>query len=525
MPSGISRLRRFGLSTLAFLACLAHASRSHAQAVLPPGYVDLPIAQGLDFPVTMARMRDGRVLFTEKGTNEVRLIVNKALVTNPVGTVDSVDNMGERGLIGVAVDPGFPARPYVYIQYDVLSESVIRIERYTLTGDLSFTGDGTMTWDPASRYLVITDLPDLTSSHNGGTLRFGPDGMLYSSVGNDLEICTATDLTQLIGKILRMDVSKLPDGPGGPPNHFALAPADNPFLWTDNANASLVWQKGLRNPFVYQVDPVLGDMFIGDVGDNTYEELDYADHGGNDYGYPFFEGPMPTGMCSGYFVPPLTAPIYYYDRTAFLNGAVIITAGRYHAPDTVVTGLQADFDGDVFISDVGEGFLRRLRETNGVWNIAPPVPGQPSPTDFAQNMDGVVDYFFTPEGELWYSKHTEQFVPWTGEIRRIVSVAAVAGASPPALQFAFEPPHPQPARGRVTLEWTQPEAGSATLSITDIAGRLVRRVVEDRALSAGSHAVEWLGDAADGRRVAPGVYFARIEVGRHSAIQRVIVLR
>jgi glucose/arabinose dehydrogenase len=498
---------------------------AHAQAVLPTGFADVPVATTLDFPATMARMPDGRVLFTEKGTNEVRLISRMNLVVTPVGTVDSVDNVGERGLLGVAVDPQFPARPYVYVQYDVLAESQIRISRFKLTGDLAYAGNGEMTWDPASRYDVLAGLPDNTSSHNGGTLRFGPDGMLYSSLGNDLAPCDAADLTQLLGKILRIDISKIPDGPGGPPDQFTIAPSNNPFLWTDNPNAALVYLKGMRNPFIYQVDPVLGDLFIADVGDATYEELDHADQPGLDFGYPFFEGPAPTGRCPDLPVPPVTAPIYYYDRTAFLYGAVIITAGRYHAPAVQTSGLPAEYDGNVFVSDVGEGFLRRLVNTGGTWDIAPPVPGQPSPTDWAQNLDGVTDYFYTPEGELWYCKHTEQFVPWTGEIRRIINAAAVAGASAPALRLEFAPPRPQPATGPVTLAWTQPDAAPVTITVTDVAGRQVRRVVDRRSESSGPHAVEWRGDGEDGRRVAPGVYFARLLVGPHSISQRLVVIR
>ena len=133
------------------------------QAVLPTGFVDRPIASGLKFPVAMAPLPDGRVLFTEKGTQEVRLIVNSVLVAAPVGTVDNVrDTGGERGLLGIAVDPLFPARPYVYVHCDETAPNyTIRISRYTVTGDLSFTGNGALSIDVATRRDLINQLPDL----------------------------------------------------------------------------------------------------------------------------------------------------------------------------------------------------------------------------------------------------------------------------------------------------------------------------------------------------------------------------
>lgn len=495
------------------------------QAVLPTGFVDRPIASGLKFPVAMAPLPDGRVLFTEKGTQEVRLIVNSVLVAAPVGTVDNVrDTGGERGLLGIAVDPLFPARPYVYVFYDWTGAPAIRISRYTLGGDLGFAGDGTLTWDPASRYDVISDLPDNSEQHNGGAMRFGPDGKLYVAVGNDDQVCNAVFVDQLIGKILRLDVSQLPDGPGGPPDKSLITPAGNPFVNPADPPAGLVWALGLRNPFTFQIDMATGNLYIADVGDVTYEELDLANAPGMNFGYPAFEGPIPGTLCPGQPLTGLTFPIYGYDRTAFPS-SVIISAGIYHRPSAGIARFSPDYEGDCFISDFEVGFLRRLKLQGGVWAVAPPVAGQPADSDWAENMDGVTDYFTAQDGSLWYCKYAEAYVAGTGEIRRILVDPMTVSADPSTATLEFAPPRPTPASGPVALAWSLPAAARVRLTLTDPAGRVVRRLVDDELEAAGPHERAWDGRDDAGRAARPGIYFAQLSAGSVRRQRCVILVR
>jgi glucose/arabinose dehydrogenase len=167
---------------LAALAALALGPRPAAAAWnVPPSYSDQLVAGGFTFPVGFAFLPDGRMLVVEKDSARVRLVINGAIAANdPLVRVPNVRFAGfEQGLLGVAVDPGFPSRPYFYVHYDYALSSNIRVSRYTVAGDLDFTGNGELTCDPASRYDVLTDLIDVNDHHNGGTLRFGPDGMLY----------------------------------------------------------------------------------------------------------------------------------------------------------------------------------------------------------------------------------------------------------------------------------------------------------------------------------------------------------
>ena len=201
----------------------------------------------------------------------------------------------EAGLLGIAVDPGWPARPYVYTHATATS-GFVRISRYTVTGDLSNTGNGSLSISTSSRYDLINDIPDDAGNHNGGSVRFGPDGMLYVSLGEDADPCAAQDTT-LKGVILRLDVANLPAGSGGPPPGDLITPSDNPFATTVGwMRASSIL--GLRNPYRIHIDPQNGAVFIADVGQSQWEEIDRADVGGRNFGWPVREGPNSySSMC------------------------------------------------------------------------------------------------------------------------------------------------------------------------------------------------------------------------------------
>src|SRR5262245_38798696 len=281
-PAHVSRRPPFRIRSIvvlaAVLAAAAMAAPSSAQYAVPTGFTDELVIGGLSQAVGMTFLPDGRLLVVEQVSAKIRLVVNGAFATpDPVITVPNVNTFGgEQGLLGIAVDPGWPARPYIYIHYDHTGNTNIWISRYTVAGDLAFSGSGNLTIDPATRYDILTDIPDIQLNHNGGTLRFGPDGMLYDSIGDDATSCAAQDFTSLAGKILRLDVSGLPAGGGGPPAKSAITPADNPYVGMSNANAKLIGYLGLRNPFRFAIDQTNGAVMVGDVGENAREEIDYV---------------------------------------------------------------------------------------------------------------------------------------------------------------------------------------------------------------------------------------------------------
>jgi len=414
------------LATLAGLAWCA--PRGASAGTVPTGFTDLSIIPSLDAPVGLTFLPDGRLLVIEQKTANVRLVILSSVTPPPtILTVPEVENSGgEQGLLGIAVDPGWPSRPYLYLHYDHQGDFHIHVARFTVTGDLDFTGNGMLAIDTGSRYDILTDVPDGASNHNGGTLRFGPDGMLYASFGEDAVRCAAQDTVSLRGVILRLDITGLPAGPGGPPAKDAIAAPGNPFLTHPNENAHLVWALGLRNPFRFHIDMPTGDVFIADVGEETWEEIDRAPVGGLNFGWPHREGPVAFNQSCPDNNTVFVDPIYAFNRAG--TSAAIISAGRYRRPASGIDRFPASYDGDYFFIDYYLGFLRRLTGSGNAWSIAASVPGQPSATNWGTGFEYVSDWALGPSGALFYVRQFDaSFQPGTGEVRRI---SYASGAAP-----------------------------------------------------------------------------------------------
>ena len=530
MRPGQRTLRGSHLLLLALALAPLVATAVRAQMVLPTGFADEQIIGGIDNPVGMAFLPDGRLLVTEKDQGRVRLVLtNRTLVLTPVHTLDSLRVNQESGLLGIAVDPGWPSRPYIYLQYNWTGGQVMRLVRYRITGDLAGTGTGLIQADPASRYVIFNNLPDVNVNHNGGTLRFGGDGMLYESLGEDGVPCEAPKKSSLQGKLLRLDVKNIPDGSGSLSNYALITPADNPFVGDPDPRARLVWAYGLRNPWSFHIDPATGQIFIADVGQNDYEEIDIADGPGRNFGWPSYEafanynqGCSPPADSTG-----STPPIHAYDRRSFVTGAAVVSGGVYRRPASGDGRFPAEYEGDYFFTDEAAGFMRRLHKSGGGWNLAAPVPGQPNSTDWATIVtNGHVSGFLeAADGSLWYTKFAQGFSTFTGEVRRIYATTNTAVELPGALPLSFERPVPIPSRGPVASAFTLAQASGVRLSVLDVAGRHVRTLLGGESFSAGRHAVSWDGRDDEGRLVPAGLYLLRLVAADHAVEQRCLITR
>lgn len=504
---------------LALAVALVAPAPTAAAVLVPTGFLDELVVGGIDAPTNATFLSDGRLFVVGQYTAQVRLIVNEApAAVDPAGTIPGVRSEGEAGLLGVAVDPGFPARPYLYVQATHASPRAIRISRYTLIGDLAFTGNGAMALDPSSRYTVIGDLPDVASHHNGGTLRFGPDGMLYSSLGDDDAPCLAQDRTRLQGKILRLDVSGLPAGPGGPPAYAAITPADNPFVAHPDSAARLVWAYGLRNPFSFTIDPATGCLFLGDVGDQAWEELDLACAGGMNFGWPHWEAGRRTGLtCAGADTSAMVPPVHAYAHTS--PGWAVFAGPRYRAPAGASDPFPALYENTHFYGDTWKSFVRRLEPAGPGWAPAAPVPGQPSADDWQSGVRYITSMHVGPlDGSLYYTMlYRVEPVAGPGELRRIRHVGTSTGTDDPlpVAGLALLGARPSPASRPVATElaWRQGSPAPVRLTIHDVRGRLVRRLVSplDGVRAAGEHRVAWDGRDASGRPAPAGVYAVMLE--------------
>lgn len=367
------------------------------RAAVPASFIDEPIVAGLLNPVAMAFLPDGRLLVTERLSGRI-MMYRGVLPATALCTIPNLSTNVERGLLGIAVDPSWPDRPFVYVHYTDAGTNTLRVARYRVDGDVTNQGDGLLIIDTASRHSILTGLTDVRANHNGGTVRFGPDGMLYVSLGEDDVACSAQDTSAMLGVILRLDVSSLPDTPGGPPPRAALVPPDNPFATNADIDTRLVWVLGLRNPFRFQIDPLTGALFIADVGQESWEEIDIAEQGGLNFGWPRREAYTDFTSCSFGPSTGFTSPIWAYDHD---DGLAVIGGGVYrHNGGT--RQFPGPYEGDYFFSDYYSGAVWRLQNVGGVWVLAPPVPGQPTATRWGTGFQGVSDWTIGPDGGLWY---------------------------------------------------------------------------------------------------------------------------
>jgi glucose/arabinose dehydrogenase len=254
-----------------------------------------PIVKGLKEPSFAAWPPDGskRVFILER---EGRVRVADADGTlHPTPFLDISDNTStstEEGLLGLAFDPGFTQNGYIYIDYTA-NDASVQVVRYTVS-----PGQPDQV-DPSTASTVMS-IPKRSKFHNGGTLAFGPDGYLYVSVGDDEASDEAQTLSSIYGKILRIDVDSAPP--------YTIPPS-NPFVDRPGARGE-IWAYGYRNPWRFSFDRATGDMWIGDVGDARWEEVDMqpaSSRGGENYGWPYFEGAecMNPDHCQDSMVQPL----------------------------------------------------------------------------------------------------------------------------------------------------------------------------------------------------------------------------
>jgi glucose/arabinose dehydrogenase len=342
------------------LIALGFVSRASA-ATLPEGFREVLVASGLAAPTAMQFAPDGRLFVCEQA-GRLRVVKNGTLLTTPFVSLP-VDSSGERGLLGIAFDPGFATNHFLYVYYTAMTPSVHnRISRFTANGDVAVPGSE----------IAIFDLDNLSSAtnHNGGALAFGADGKLYAAVGENANGANAQSLGNVLGKMLRIN----PNG---------TIPGDNPFLSSTTGKNQAIWALGLRNPFTFAFNPAGAEMYINDVGQSTWEEINEGTVGAN-YGWPATEGATND--------PRFKTPLYSYDHS---GGTCAITGGAFYAPLTAQ--FPAEYSRDYFFADFCGGWIRKLDFDAG-HAVVPFASGIASPVDLKVSADGALYYLARGSG-------------------------------------------------------------------------------------------------------------------------------
>lgn len=281
----------------------------------PAAYQWLPVASGLDAPLGVAHAGDGtgRLFILEKA-GLIRILLNGQVSSQPFLDIrDRVGSSGsEQGLLGLAFHPDYAQNGYFFVNYTNARGNTI-IARFQVSPGQPDQAD------PASETQLL-QVSQPYGNHNGGVVAFGPDGYLYLGLGDGGSAGdpqnNAQSLATLLGKVLRIDVDSA-DQP------YAIPP-DNPF---PSGASPEIWAYGLRNPWRMAFDRISGDLYIGDVGQNEWEEIDYlpaGSPGGANFGWDYFEGNHPyegTPPQDADFIAPIAE--YNHSLGCSVTGGVV----------------------------------------------------------------------------------------------------------------------------------------------------------------------------------------------------------
>lgn len=301
------------------------------------------IANDFSRPVYLTHAGDDR-LFVVEQRGVITIVQNNQTFLNIEGRVGSEDN--EQGLLSLAFHPNYANNGYFFVNYtDNRGDTII--SRFQVSSDPNLA-------DPDSEEIVLT-IEQPYGNHNGGLIKFGPDGYLYIGMGDggaaDDPEERGQDRQELLGKMLRIDVNQLP----------YTIPAGNPFANSDDTRPE-IWALGLRNPWRFSFDHLTGDLYIADVGQGDYEEINFqpaSSRGGENYGWNVMEGNhcFQGQNCNP---DPFSLPITEYTHN---EGGCSVTGGYVYRGSR-----YSQLAGNYFFGDYCTGTIWSLYHApNGQW--------------------------------------------------------------------------------------------------------------------------------------------------------------
>lgn len=433
-------------------------------------------ASGLNQPLSIANMGDERLFVLEQG-GQIR-ILNADGSINEEPFLDISDRLvsgGERGLLGMAFHPDYTNNGYFYVNYTNTNGDT-HISRFSVDEN---NPDEAL---PGSEMILLM-IEQPYSNHNGGNIVFGPDNYLYIGTGDggsggDPED-RAQDSTTLLGKMLRIDVD------GGSPYGI---PADNPFVGNSSA-LDEIWALGMRNPWRFSFDSQTGDLWMADVGQNQYEEVNFeaaGNDGGENYGWRCYEGMHEYNLQGCLSQVHYDFPVYEYSHSE--TGGCSVTGGFVYR-GSIYPAMQ----GHYFFADYCSDDIWTLYDDNGSW--ATTHQGQYPGNNFSAFGEDA-------DGELYIAGIN------SGVIYKIADTTATGiheqnGRS--SIQL-----YPNPSGGKVTLEASHQEHITG-LKVFSHTGQLVHSESEETGFS-----------EMDLSFLPSGLYYVQILQDNHSEYRKLI---
>ncbi len=332
---------------------------------------------GLNWPIALGFASDGRIFYNERNTGSIRIVQSGSLLPTPFITLPNTDSSGERGLLGLALDPGFPSTPYVYA-YQTFIDSTSGTTYNRILRILASVNTGIS-------YSEILRLPALSgaTNHNGGVIAFGPDKKLYAVVGENAAPSFSQDPMNPMGKVLRMNTDGSP-------------PPDNPF-YTNASWNPLVYTYGHRNMFGLAFHPVTGRPYVTENGPNCNDEVNLLTPGRN-YGWgpaATCATPPPAPNNTNQDGPNPVLPIKWWATTICPTNAAIYGGPYFPA-----------FRGDLFMGDCNYRTFHRL-------HLVPPnYDSVASDTSIWVAPDMILDVEVGPDGAIWITTPSTIYRYW-----------------------------------------------------------------------------------------------------------------
>ena len=396
---------------------------------------------------------------------------------------------GEEGLLGLAFHPRYKSNGYFYVNYTAPNPRRTVVARYTVD-----PGDPKKA-DPLSETRLL-EINQPFSNHNGGMLMFATDGYLYIGMGDGGSggdpYNNAQNLSVLLGKMLRINVDS-----AGATTSYSI-PSDNPFKGNTQGYREEIWAWGMRNPWRFSQDPVTGKIWVGDVGQDAWEEIDLLQKGAN-YGWRITEGTHCYNPSSGCDMTGITLPVKEYPHA---SNDCSITGGYVYRGKN-----RPDLVGAYVYGDYCTGRIWELRYNDGRITADSLLLRAPFQTSsFGTDQDN----------ELYICSYS------TGAIYRFGRGTLTEGYNSDGVipsEFALEENYPNPFNPSTTITYDLPQDANVVLKVSDILGREVGTLV-NKYQQAGRYRILF-----DASKLSSGTYVYELRAGSFTDSKKMILVK